>query len=221
MDLNIVDQFTVGGQTLILDKAFVTVLGEAFLVAADVQHIGKSVYDFMARKAMVVPQSKILLIVDGTPNNSGMLLGYAPVTTHGENPEANLITGMVCAFSKNITDEAVKIKSECARLEKKSRRQTKKRMLQAKMRFSIAHELTHAFGINTTNSRLKSIPIIDLELLTDSIAYVSCSAMIGKDEATLGASYIGERLKQTMQNSDATAFAKFAADTIETFFGMA
>jgi hypothetical protein len=64
----------------------------------------------------------------------------------------------------------------------------------------LAHELTHAFGINRS-SRFRGLPEEELEMLTDSCAFLSCEKCIG-EAAVFGVNYLNDRLrKQAVQAS--------------------
>jgi len=105
------------------------------------------------------------------------------------------VEGVIFAFPNLINQEILAAKQACSHLPKKKRHLLLREMLRGRIGMALAHELTHAFGLNLTIARFQHMPTPELELATDSVAFLSCDELLG-DSAHLGASYINKRIKE-------------------------
>jgi len=217
---NIGKEITVGGQKLMFEKAFIEKIAKAYIGIGDIEKIANTVHEWMHRQGWLKLDSKLIFIVNQTPNESGFLFGYnsGELTSRRDQPVPTI--GFIFLFSDKFDQGIVKAQEACAGLEKKKRRQIVMQMLKGENSFKIAHELVHAFGINRMSSRFENLPLNELELLTDSIAFTCCSNLTGKGEASIAASYLLKELTARNEQSDVESLSRLAASVIQTQRGL-
>jgi hypothetical protein len=136
-----------------------------------------------------MPQPGISFVVDRFPHPENLFSFRGVQVGPGE---ANKFTAVINAHRNALEKQANNARQAVSHLEKKARRKELKLMLHAVMAMTLAHELAHAFGINRS-SEFRGLPLEELEILTDSCAFLSCHKMIG-NAAVLGMNYLQKRL---------------------------
>ncbi len=181
----------VRGQLLVPDPKFVAILERYSLSIDDLRLIAESVSGWLQPRGWFSPTPTTIFVVDAVEGPDDFLFGYSSFLSD----QRGILNGMVNANSVLVDNEIKKASEAVMSLHNENERvKHRNTMLRSSGGFALAHEITHAFGLNLSREQFKIMPLPDLEILTDSCALLSCEEIIG-DAAYLGAHYLQVQLK--------------------------
>jgi hypothetical protein len=174
----------IGAHKIQIDPSILNLLDIAYLQLKELKKVALEIDKGISNMGYSIPaRSVILCSISSIPNPEKFLARCQQV-------ENNIIINIPPDM---LSKENIKIKNNVANLETNERKEKLKDMLRAHWGVTIAHELTHSFGIDYENEKVKYLELKELELLTDSIALLSSLSAFGKS-VYLGAAYIQKHL---------------------------
>jgi hypothetical protein len=206
--------FELHGQRLCIDRAFEQLLANSLGVhIQDIEKLAKGVCEWMESLGWFILQRGVAFVVDQIPHPENLFTFYPRESSHRTDVGGVDLTCTINAHETKLKELAKAIGKVPPRFEKLLDPDFYKAGLRECSEMTLAHELTHAFGMNRRSKKFGALPLQELEMLTDACAFLSCEKLIGGD-TYLGANYLAADLTRRREKVTADRIRKLAESVV-------
>jgi len=206
----------VGGQEGLIATSFLRFLENVYLNSVDLQTIADSCLHQLKAIGIHHNLTGSLLFHEDDQNGAKFVLSYGDVTPLPVLKST--VTDVIVAWSglvdQEISTTEAALERRCSDLPEEGRQAMLEDKLRSSFGVALAHELTHALATNRKSGRFQHMPLPELELATDSIAFLSCDELFG-EMSCFGVPYIHEQLKKDGIEISRDSVRELALRTVE------